>query len=74
MQHLQAAALNSGIHGAGNAIAALHPHFPQLALKRADVGQPHALRSKVLQQLGNAQEPGLHIAGQRQQLRFGLRV
>ncbi|HQQ69318.1 MAG TPA: hypothetical protein PLL92_03260 [Alicycliphilus sp.] len=31
MQHQQAAAMDSGVHGAGDAIAPLHPHFPQLA-------------------------------------------
>jgi hypothetical protein len=74
MQHQQAAALDGGIHGAGDAVAALHSHLPQLALKRSDMGQSNALRSKVLQQFGDAQKAGLHIAGQRQQFRLGLLV
>jgi hypothetical protein len=74
MQHQQAAALDGGIHGAGDAVAALHPHLPQLALKRSDVGQPDALRPKVLQQFGDAHKAGLYIGGQSQLFRFGLLV
>jgi hypothetical protein len=74
MQHPHAEALDSSIHGASDAVAPLHSYFQQLAIKRADVGQPDTLRSKVLQPFGDAQKASLHIAGQRQQFRLGWLV
>lgn len=49
MQHEWAATLDGGIDGASDAVAALHPHLPELALQWADVRQANALRTKVLQ-------------------------
>jgi hypothetical protein len=66
--------LNGGTHSTGNPIAALHPHFSQLAFQLSNVGQSNALRPKVFQQLGNVQESCSHIDRKCQQFRLCRRV
>ena len=70
MQHQQAAALNSGVHGACNTVSALHAHLPELVFQGTDVRQADTLWSKVFKQLGDVQEASTHIG--RERLQFGL--